>query len=130
MTEVKPASARPAAPVRAPLARRLLAEGIGTALLVTVVVGSGIAAQTLSPHDVGLQLLENSTATVLGLGVLILLFGPVSGAHFNPVVSAADWALGRAAGTGMSGRDVLAYTGAQSLGAVLGAALANAMYAL
>jgi glycerol uptake facilitator-like aquaporin len=112
------------------LARRLLAETVGTAALVAVVVGSGIAAQTLSPHDVGLQLLENSTATVLGLGVLILLFGPVSGAHFNPVVSAADWALGRAAGTGMSGRDVLAYTGAQSIGAALGAVLANAMYAL
>jgi glycerol uptake facilitator-like aquaporin len=112
------------------LARRLLAETIGTAALVAVVVGSGIAAQTLSPHDVGLQLLENSTATVLGLGVLILLFGPVSGAHFNPVVSAVDWALGRRAGTGMSGRDVLAYTLAQTIGAVLGAVLANAMYAL
>jgi glycerol uptake facilitator-like aquaporin len=112
------------------LARRLLAETVGTAALVAVVVGSGIAAQTLSPNDVGLQLLENSTATVLGLGVLILLFGPVSGAHFNPVVSAVDWVLSRRAGTGLSGRDVLAYTGAQSLGAVLGAVLANAMYAL
>ena len=70
---------------------------------MTVVVGSGIAAQRLSPDDVGLQLLENSTATFLGLTVLILLFGPVSGAHFNPVVSAADWLLGRRAGTGMSG---------------------------
>ena len=80
--------------------RRLLAEFVGTALLVTVVVGSGIAAAQLSPDDVGLQLLENSTATVFGLAVLILLFGPVSGAHFNPVVSAADWLLGRRAGTG------------------------------
>jgi glycerol uptake facilitator-like aquaporin len=112
------------------LARRLLAETVGTAALVAVVVGSGIAAQTLSPNDVGLQLLENSTATALGLGVLILLFGPVSGAHFNPVVSAADWALGRRTGTGMSGRHVLTYTGAQILGAVLGAVLANTMYAL
>jgi glycerol uptake facilitator-like aquaporin len=112
------------------LARRLLAETVGTAALVAVVVGSGIAAQTLSPNDVGLQLLENSTATVLGLGVLILMFGPVSGAHFNPVVSAVDWVLGRRVGTGLSGRDVLAYTGAQSLGAVLGAVLENAMYAL
>ena len=77
--------------------RRLLAEFTGTALLVTVVVGSGIAAQQLSPDDIGLQLLENSTATVFGLAVLILLFGPVSGAHFNPVVSAADWLLGRRA---------------------------------
>lgn len=113
-----------------PLARRLLAEGIGTALLVTVVVGSGIAAQRLSPDDVGLQLLENSLTTVFGLGVLILLFGPVSGAHFNPVVSAADWLLGRRAGTGLSGRDVAAYSGAQIIGAILGAMLANAMFDL
>jgi len=118
---------KPTPPV---LARRLLAETVGTAGLVAVVVGSGIAAQKLSPHDVGVQLLENSTATVLGLGVLILLFGPVSGAHFNPMVSLADWALGRKAGTGMPGRDVLAYTLAQTVGAVLGAVLANAMYAL
>ena len=67
-----------------PLARRLLAESLGTGLLVTVVVGSGIAAARLSPDDVGLQLLENSMATVFGLAVLILVFGPVSGAHFNP----------------------------------------------
>lgn len=87
------------------LPRRLVAELLGTALLVTVVVGSGIAAQRLSPDDVGLQLLQNSTATVLGLTVLILMFGPVSGAHFNPVVSAADWLLGRRAGTGLTGRD-------------------------
>ena len=86
--------------------RRLLAEFVGTALLVTVVVGSGIAAAQLSPNDVGLQLLENSTATVFGLAVLILLFGPVSGAHFNPVVSAADWLLGRRAGTGVSASHV------------------------
>src|SRR3954470_14005039 len=92
------------------LARRLTAEALGTALLVTVVVGSGIAAQRLSPGDVGLQLLENSTATLLGLTVLILLLGPVSGAHFNPVVSAADWVLGRRVGTGLSGRDVATYT--------------------
>src|SRR3954453_9532417 len=128
MTEVKPASARPAAPVRAPLARRLLAEGIGTALLVTVVVVSGIAAQQLSPRDVGLQLLENSTATVLGLAVLILLFGPVSGAHLNPVVSAADWLLGRRAGTGISASHDVSYTIAQSLGGVVDAVLANIMF--
>ncbi|HZE02938.1 MAG TPA: MIP/aquaporin family protein [Pseudonocardiaceae bacterium] len=113
-----------------PLGRRLLAELVGTALLVTVVVGSGIAAGQLSPNDVGLQLLENSTATVLGLAVLILLFGPVSGAHFNPVVSAADWLLGRRTGTGLSLRDVAAYTVAQCVGAVLGAVLANAMFEL
>lgn len=110
------------------LFRRLLAEFTGTALLVTVVVGSGIAAQQLSPDDVGLQLLQNSTATVFGLAVLILLFGPVSGAHFNPVVSAADWLLGRRAGTGISGRHVASYTVAQVTGGVTGALLANTMF--
>ena len=110
------------------LARRLTAELLGTALLVTVVVGSGIAAQRLSPDDVGLQLLENSTATFLGLTVLILLFGPVSGAHFNPVVSAADWFLGRRSRTGLSGIDVASYTVVQTLGAIAGAELANLMY--
>lgn len=116
--------------VQAPLGRRLLAEFLGTGLLVAVVVGSGIAAQQLSPRDVGLQLLENSTATVLGLGVLILMLGPVSGAHFNPVVSAADWLLGRRAGTGLAGWDVAAYTGAQFGGAVAGAVLADLMFDL
>ena len=111
-----------------PLPRRLLAEFTGTALLVTVVVGSGIAAQQLSPNDVGLQLLENSTATVFGLAVLILLFGPVSGAHFNPVVSAADWLLGRRAGTGISASHVASYTVAQITGGVVGAVLANVMF--
>lgn len=111
-----------------PLPRRLLAEFLGTALLVAVVVGSGIAAQQLSPDDVGLQLLENSTATVLGLTVLILLFGPVSGAHFNPVVSAADWFLGRRTGHGLTLPDVGAYTLAQVLGAIGGSVLANAMF--
>jgi len=76
-----------------PLARRALAEFLGTGLLV-VVVGSGIMATNLS-HDVGLQLLANSTATVFGLTVLILVFGPVPGAHFNPVVTLADYALSR-----------------------------------
>lgn len=128
MSDVNPAVERTAAVP--PLRRRLLAETVGTALLVTVVVGSGIAATTLSPDDVGLQLLQNSTATVLGLAVLILLFGPVSGAHFNPVVSAADWWLGRRAGTGPAGRDVVAYAAAQGVGAVAGAILANAMFDL
>ena len=115
-------------PYQPALARRLAAELLGTALLVTVVVGSGIAAQRLSPDDVGLQLLENSTATLFGLTVLILLFGPVSGAHFNPVVSAADWLLGRRIGTGLSGAEVLAYGAAQVVGGVAGAVLANVMY--
>jgi glycerol uptake facilitator-like aquaporin len=110
------------------LSRRLVAELLGTGLLVTVVVGSGIAAQRLSPRDVGLQLLENSTATALGLTVLILVFGPVSGGHFNPVVSAADWLLGRRTGTGLTGRLACAYTLAQVVGAVAGAELANLMY--
>ncbi len=111
-----------------PLARRLLAEFLGTALLVTVVVGSGIAAQQLSPDDVGLQLLENSTATVFGLTVLILWFGPISGAHFNPVVSLADWFLGRRTRTGLSLPDVGLYAAAQSLGGICGALLANVMF--
>ena len=109
--------------------RRLGAEFLGTGLLVTVVVGSGIAAERLSPDDVGLQLLENSTATFLGLTVLILMFGPISGAHFNPVVSAADWLLGPALRRpGCPGPDVLAYTGVQTLGAIAGAELANVMF--
>jgi glycerol uptake facilitator-like aquaporin len=110
------------------LPRRLLAEFTGSALLVTVVVGSGIAAEQLSPNDVGLQLLENSTATVLGLAVLILLFGPASGAHFNPVVSLADWLLGRRAATGITATAMVTYGVAQVTGAVVGALLANIMF--
>lgn len=112
------------------LSRRLLAEFLGTGLLVTVVIGSGIAAAQLSPGDVGLQLLENAIATALGLTVLILMFGPVSGAHFNPVVSLADWFLGRRSGKGLSLGDVGAYAVAQVLGAVGGAVLANAMFSV
>jgi len=108
--------------------RRPLAELLGTGLLVTVVVGSGIAASRLSPHDVGLQLLENSLATALGLTVLILTFGPVSGAHFNPVVSFADWFIGRRARTGIGAGTAGVYSIAQIVGAVLGALLANAMF--
>ncbi len=114
-------SARPA------LARRVLAEFLGTGLLVTVVVGSGIAAQQLS-IDVGLQLLENSTATVLGLAALILLLGPVSGAHFNPVVSAADALLLRRTGTGLHGPHLIVYIVAQMAGGIGGAVLANLMF--
>lgn len=108
--------------------RRLVSEALGTALLVAIVVGSGIAAQQLSPRDVGLELLENSTATVFGLAVLILLFGPVSGAHLNPVVSAVDWALGRRYGTGLRAGHLGGYAVAQLLGAVMGAWLANIMF--
>ncbi|WP_427893477.1 MIP/aquaporin family protein [Kribbella sp. GL6] len=111
-----------------PLWRRAVAEGIGTALLVAVVIGSGIAASKLSPNDIGLQLLENAFATALGLAVLILMIGPVSGAHFNPVVSLVDWWLGRRTGSGLSAQEVAAYVPAQVVGASLGAVLANLMY--
>jgi glycerol uptake facilitator-like aquaporin len=120
----------PTVPTVPALPRRLVAEFAGTGLLVTAVVGSGIMATTLSPHDVGLQLLENSTATVFALAALILIFGPVSGAHFNPVVSLADWWLGRPTGTGLRGADLGPYLLAQSAGAIGGSILANLMFAL
>jgi arsenate reductase len=110
--------------------RRILAEFVGTALLVTAVVGSGIMAAKLSPNDVGLQLLENSVATAFALGTLILIFGPVSGAHFNPVVSAADWFLGRRARTGLTTTELAGYVLAQAAGAIGGSILANLMFAL
>jgi glycerol uptake facilitator-like aquaporin len=108
--------------------RRLLAEFLGTGLLVAVVVGSGIAAQTLST-DIGLELLENSLVTAGGLAVLILIFGPISGAHFNPVVSIADWLLGRRTRTGLPSRELGPYVAAQISGAIVGAILADAMFA-
>jgi arsenate reductase len=103
--------------------RRLLAEFLGTALLVAVVVGSGIMASKLSPSDVGLQLLENAAATAAGLFVLILIFGPVSGAHFNPVVSIVD-----AFGGGLKWSEAAAYIAVQIPGAICGAILANSMF--
>ncbi|WP_019181265.1 aquaporin [Microbacterium yannicii] len=112
----------------APLWRRALAEFLGTGLLVAVVVGSGIAAQRLST-DTGLQLLENAIATALGLGVLILLFAPVSEAHFNPVISLADYTLGRRDRTGLTGSALGVYIAAQIAGAISGALLANVMFA-
>src|SRR5690242_21099988 len=108
----------------APLPRRLLAELLGSAFLAALVIGSGIAAQTLSPGDTGLQLFENAAATAAGLFAIILMFGPVSGGHFNPVVSVVDAAFG-----GISARDALAYVSAQVVGCVAGAVLANAMFA-
>ena len=111
-----------------PLWRRAVAELLGTSLLVIIVVGSGIAAQQLSPNDVGLQLLQNSTATVLGLTVLILVLGPVSGAHFNPVVSLVDWILGRRSGTGLTLPELGTYVVAQTVGAISGSVVANAMF--
>jgi glycerol uptake facilitator-like aquaporin len=107
-----------------PLSRRLFAEFLGSAFLAAIVIGSGIAAQQLSPHDVGLQLAEDAGATGTGLYVLILMLGPVSGAHFNPVVSAVAASL-----RGMRWRDVLAYLPAQLAGCVCGAVAANAMFA-
>ena len=107
------------------LRRRLAAEFLGSAFLAAIVVGSGIAAQRLSPSDTGLQLLENSAATAAGLFAIILMFGPVSGAHFNPVVSFADAALG-----GTSWRDAAAYLPAQVAGCVTGAVAANLMFGL
>ena len=110
--------------MEAPLARRLLAEYLGSALLAALVIGSGIAAAKLS-DDVGLQLLENAAATAAGLFAIILMFGPISGAHFNPVVSLADAAFG-----GLSWRDAAAYAPAQIAGCISGAVLANGMFEL
>lgn len=112
------------------LPRRLFAEFLGTGLLVTVVVGSGAAAEQLSPSDVGLQLLETSMATAFGLTVLILMLGPVSGAHVNPVLSLAEWFLARRSPGGMRLPEVGAYTVAQVVGGISGAFLANAMFDL
>ena len=104
--------------------RRLLAEYLGSALLAALVIGSGIAAQQLST-DPGLQLLENAAATAAGLFAIILIFGPVSGAHFNPVVSLVDAAFG-----GLTWRDALAYIPAQIAGCITGAIVANVMFEL
>jgi len=109
----------------APLRSRLFAESLGTALLVAAVVGSGIMAQRLSPHDDGLALLENAVATGGVLLVLIATLGPISGAHFNPVVTLVDTWFG-----GLRGRDVAPYIAAQVAGACAGAALANLMFGL
>ena len=107
------------------LARQATAEAVGTALLVAIVVGSGIFAQRLSPDDVGLQLLENSTATALGLVALILAFGSVSGAHFNPVVTLADLLL-----KGIDATSAAVYIVAQTAGGCVGAIAANLMFDL
>jgi len=106
------------------LSRRLLAEFLGSAFLAAVVIGSGIAAKQLSPGDVGLELFENAAATAAGLFTIILMFGPVSGGHFNPVVSLVDASFG-----GLRWRDALAYTPAQASGCVAGAIVANGMFA-
>jgi glycerol uptake facilitator-like aquaporin len=106
-----------------PLWRRLLAEALGSAFLAGIVIGSGIAAQHLSPGDIGLELFENAAATAAGLFAIILMFGPVSGAHFNPVVSFVDAAFG-----GLRWRDAVAYLAAQVAGCSAGAVAANLMF--
>jgi arsenate reductase len=103
--------------------RRLLAEFLGSAFLAAIVIGSGIAAQNLSPGNVGLQLFENAAATGAGLFAIILMFGSVSGAHFNPIVSFVDAGFG-----GISWRHAAAYLPFQTLGCIFGAIVANAMF--
>jgi arsenate reductase len=105
--------------------RRVAAEFLGSGFLAAVVIGSGIAAQRLSPGATGLELLENAVATAAGLFAIILMFGPVSGGHFNPVVSFADAFFG-----GLSWRDAAAYLPAQVAGCTGGAVIANLMFAL
>ncbi len=108
---------------QAPLWRRLFAELLGSALLAAVVIGSGIAARQLSPGAVGLELLQNAAATAAGLFAIILMFGPVSGGHFNPVVSFVD-----AAFDGLCWGDACAYLPAQVAGCIGGAVIANLMF--
>jgi len=103
--------------------RRLVAELLGSAFLAAVVIGSGIAAAQLSPGNTGLELLENAAATAAGLFAIILMFGPVSGGHFNPVVSFVDAAFG-----GLRWRDAAAYLPAQVAGCIGGAVVANLMF--
>ena len=107
------------------LTRRLAAEALGSAFLIVAVIGSGIMATNLSPNDVGLQLLENAAATAGALIGLILMFGAVSGAHFNPVVTLVDRSFGT-----ISSRDTGLYVVAQTFGACAGAVVANLMFEL
>jgi arsenate reductase len=107
------------------IGRRALAEFIGTGFLVAGVIGSGIAASRMSPHDFGLELLENAVATGAVLVAIILAVGPVSGAHLNPIITLLDRVFG-----GISTNDAFAYVGAQFAGGVVGAAVANLMFGL
>lgn len=111
--------------LRLDLARRLAAEALGTAFLIVAVIGSGIMASQLSPSDVGLQLLENAAATAGALVGLILMFGAVSGAHFNPVVTLTDRLLGTT-----TTRESVLYVAAQVAGGCAGAVVANLMFEL
>jgi arsenate reductase len=109
----------------AQLLRRLFAEFLGSAFLAAAVIGSGIAAASLSPGDTGLQLFENAAATAAALFTIILMFGPVSGGHFNPVVSLVD-----ASFRGLRWRHAFTYIPVQVAGCIAGAVTANAMFAL
>jgi len=111
--------------LRLDLARRLVAEALGTSLLIIAVIGSGIMASRLSPSDVGLQLLENAAATAGALIGLILMFGAVSGAHFNPIVTLVDRLLGT-----ISTRDAVLYALVQTVGGCIGTVIANLMFSL
>jgi glycerol uptake facilitator-like aquaporin len=103
--------------------RKLCAEFLGTFILLNLIIGSGIMAERLSPNDVGLQLLENGISVGCGLIGLILMFGPVSGAHFNPVVSLVDFLNGD-----MSAVDLCMYVVAQVMGGIAGAIVANLQF--
>ncbi len=105
------------------LSKRAVAEGVGTALLLTAVVGSGIMGERLAGGNIAIALLANTLSTGAALVALILTFGPVSGAHLNPAVTLADaWQHG------ISWRDVPVYIAAQLLGALIGVAVAHAMF--
>jgi glycerol uptake facilitator-like aquaporin len=109
------------------LVRRAVAESVGSAALVAVIVGSGLQATELST-DAGVRLLANSLASAVGLGLLIALLAPVSGAHLNPVVTLCAWWARRPNGGGAAGVEAAVYIGAQLVGAVGGALLAEAMF--
>src|SRR5271166_3337566 len=109
--------------MRASLARRMTAEFVGTAFLLAAVVGSGIMGERLAGGNVAIALLANTLATGAALVALILAFGPVSGAHFNPAVTLADASQG-----GLAWREVPAYLAAQVAGAFAGVAAAHVMF--
>jgi len=119
----QPRASAPPRPGRASLSRRLVAEGVGSTLLLATVIGSGIMAERLAGGNVALALLANTIATGAGLLALILTFGGISGAHLNPAVTVADASQG-----GLPWRDVVPYITVQVVGAFAGAALAHLMF--
>jgi arsenate reductase len=125
MTELERAPETGTGELPVSLDRRLVAEVLGTGLLIIAVIGSGIMASRLSPDEVGVELLENAAATAGALIGLILIFGAVSGAHFNPVVTLVDRGFGL-----ISSGDAACYIGAQIVGGCLGAIVANLMFEL